>query len=255
MSARMHRNRINPKRTLPGYGGIGSPPTRRASAPLDIFIPPLGTGNGGARRPSFSLPRRRGLPCWTKGSRSASGSGGSTPTSRRRNRSGERSANPERGREGWKEIARVAGIRNLQERTSTMKWLHSSRDSADVFPPNTHSGDRGEITSFPSLLLMIGAANGRKRRGEHGRQGAGAQRDVSLFGGRFAHHLVSYIAGYSDNRRTVERRRCCLFAGRLALTLSAIINQAVGDGILAANHRKTFLYLSLEGGPPGDSVP
>src|SRR3989304_5979786 len=152
--------------------------------------------------------------CWTNGSRSASGSGGrSTPTSRRRNRSGERSANPERGREGWKEIARVASIRNLQERTSTVKWLHSPRDSADVFLPNTHSEDRGEITSFPSLLQMIGAENGRERRGEHGRQGAGSQRDVSISDGRLTHHLVSYIAGYSDNRRTVERRRCCLFAG------------------------------------------
>src|SRR4030066_2224761 len=126
--------------------------------------------------------------CWTNGSRSASGSGGrSTPTSRRRNRSGERSANPERGREGWKEIARVASIRNLQERTNTVKSLRSPRDSADVFLPNTHSEDRGEIAAFTSLLLMIGAANGRKRRGKHGRQGAGGRRDISISAGRFPH--------------------------------------------------------------------
>lgn len=73
---------------------------------------------------------------------------------------------PERGREGWKEIARVASIRNLQERTITGKLLHSSRDSANVFLPNTHSEDRMEISSFPTLLLMIGAENGRERRRE-----------------------------------------------------------------------------------------
>jgi len=39
------------------------------------------------------------------------------------------------------------------------------------------------------------------------------RKGVSISDGRFTHHLVSYIAGYSDNRRTVERRRCCLFAG------------------------------------------
>ena len=171
--------------------------------------------------------------CWTNGSRSASGSGGrSTPTSRRRNRSGERSANPERGREGWKEIARVASIRNLQERTSTVKWLHSPRDSADVFLPNTHSEDRGEITSFPSLLQMIGAENGRERRGEHGRQGAGSQRDVSISDGRLTHHLVSYIAGYSDNRRTDERRRCCLFAGRLCNSIRFVGSSGTGNPLL-----------------------
>jgi hypothetical protein len=86
----------------------------------------------------------------------------------RRGRIGERSANPERGREGWIEIARVAGIRNLQGRTSTMKLLPSPRDIADVFLPNTHSGERGEITFFLPLVLMTGAANGRKRRRETG---------------------------------------------------------------------------------------
>ncbi|HEY6072399.1 MAG TPA: hypothetical protein VIV15_03170 [Anaerolineales bacterium] len=75
---------------------------------------------------------------------------------------------PESGREGWKEIAKIASIRNLQERTSMAKLLHSSKDFADVFLPNTHSEDRMEITSFPTLLLMIGAENGRERRRERG---------------------------------------------------------------------------------------
>jgi hypothetical protein len=47
-----------------------------------------------------------------------------------------------------------------------MKLLPSPRDFVDVFLLNTHSEERGEITFFLSLVLMIGAANGRKRRRE-----------------------------------------------------------------------------------------
>ena len=49
-----------------------------------------------------------------------------------------------------------------------MKLLPSQRDFADVFLLNTHSEERGEITFFLPLELMIGAANGRKGRRDTG---------------------------------------------------------------------------------------
>jgi hypothetical protein len=45
-----------------------------------------------------------------------------------------------------------------------MKLLLYPRGYADVFLPNTHPGDRGGITIFLLLVMMIGAENGRKRK-------------------------------------------------------------------------------------------
>jgi hypothetical protein len=59
-------------------------------------------------------------------------------------------------------------MHNLQERTSTGKSLIYPRDSADVFLPNTQSEERGEITSFLMLMMVIGVGNGRERRDDKG---------------------------------------------------------------------------------------
>lgn len=67
---------------------------------------------------------------------------------------------------GWKETACIASIRNSEERTSSVRVSHSSKESADVSPHNTRSVDlRGEITCFPRLKALIGVVNGKKRRG------------------------------------------------------------------------------------------
>ena len=66
-----------------------------------------------------------------------------------------------KGREGWKKLVKIAGIPNLRKKTSTVKWLLSPRDFADVILPNTKFADpRGENTCFPWSHLLIGAASG-----------------------------------------------------------------------------------------------
>jgi hypothetical protein len=59
-----------------------------------------------------------------------------------------------------------------------MKLLHSPRDFVDVSLPNMHSEERGEITFFLPLVLMIGAANGRKRRRDDGRRRSREEKEV-----------------------------------------------------------------------------
>jgi hypothetical protein len=67
---------------------------------------------------------------------------------------------------GWKETACIASIRNSEERTSSVRVSHSSRESADVSPHNIRSVDLlGEITCFPRLKAPIGVVNEKERRG------------------------------------------------------------------------------------------
>lgn len=81
---------------------------------------------------------------------------------RKRNQRG--SGARDKRRELWKEIARVASIQNLQERTSTMKLLLYPGEYADVSLPKPPPRDRGGCTFSLKLVSKIGAANGRKRR-------------------------------------------------------------------------------------------